>query len=62
MREENDEVIDEFLAQHDDYTLAPPSELPASLAKVLDKRGMLRCYPDLHDTDGFFAARLVRRS
>jgi 16S rRNA (cytosine967-C5)-methyltransferase len=62
MREENDEVIDDFLAQHDDYTLAPPSELPASLAKVLDKRGLLRCYPDLHDTDGFFAARLVRRS
>jgi 16S rRNA (cytosine967-C5)-methyltransferase len=55
-------VIDEFLAQHDDYALTPPSELPASLAKVLDKRGMLRCYPDLHDTDGFFAARLVRRS
>ena len=56
--EENDEQVDRFLADHPDWTLEPPPEgvVPAS---VLDN-GMLRVLPQLHATDGAFAARFRR--
>ena len=56
--EENDEQVDRFLADHPDWKLEPPPEgvVPAS---VLDN-GMLRVLPQLHATDGAFAARFRR--
>ena len=56
--EENDEQVDRFLSDHPDWTLEPPPEgvVPAS---VLDN-GMLRVLPQLHATDGAFAARFRR--
>ena len=56
--EENDEQVDAFLAEHDDWTLEPPpsSTVPDS---VLDG-GRLRVLPQRHGTDGAFAARLRR--
>ncbi len=56
--EENDEMIDAFLAKHPDFTLEPP---PAGVVPetVLDG-GRLRVLPQQHGFDGAFAARLRR--
>ena len=58
--EENDEMIDSFLAANPDYTLeAPPvGAVPQS---TLDN-GRLRVLPHIHGTDGAFAARMRRRA
>jgi 16S rRNA (cytosine967-C5)-methyltransferase len=60
LREENEDVIERFLENHADFRLAPRSELPQHLDEVLDERGLMHCYPHVHDRDGFFAARLER--
>jgi 16S rRNA (cytosine967-C5)-methyltransferase len=56
--EENDEQIESFLADHNDWKLEPPADgvVPAT---VLDA-GRLRVLPQRHGTDGAFAARLRR--
>ncbi|MBC7843337.1 MAG: 16S rRNA (cytosine(967)-C(5))-methyltransferase RsmB [Gemmatimonadaceae bacterium] len=57
-REENDAVVNEFLADDDAFVLEPP---PAGVVPdaVLD-HGMLRVLPQDHGVDGAFAARLRR--
>jgi len=60
LREENEDVIARFLEARSDYRLAPRAELPQHLDEVLDERGLMHCYPHVHDRDGFFAARLER--
>jgi 16S rRNA (cytosine967-C5)-methyltransferase len=57
-REENDAVVNEFLADDDAFVLEPPpvGTVPAS---VVDQ-GMLRVLPQVHGVDGAFAARLRR--
>ncbi len=57
-REENDAVVNEFLADDDAFVLEPPpiGVVPDS---VLDN-GMLRVLPQSHGVDGAFAARLRR--
>lgn len=57
-REENDAVVNEFLAEDDAFVLEPPAAgvVPAS---VIDQ-GFLRVLPHLHGVDGAFAARLRR--
>ena len=62
LHEENEDVVREFLAGHDDFRLASREEFDAALAPVVDTEGFMRCFPHLHDCDGFFAARLVRES
>jgi 16S rRNA (cytosine967-C5)-methyltransferase len=57
--EENDMQIESFLASNEDWTLeAPPQGVVP--AEVLDN-GFLRVLPQLHGSDGAFAARLRRR-
>jgi len=58
--EENQEVVDRFLADTDAFRVAAVAEIPQRLQPVLDEAGALRCFPHIHDTDGFYAARLVR--
>ncbi|CAH1747681.1 SAM-dependent methyltransferase [Thauera humireducens] len=60
LAEENDAVVDAFLAAH-------PAFRPVSAQEVLDKQGVtlatgerLRLLPHVHDTDGFFAAVMER--
>jgi 16S rRNA (cytosine967-C5)-methyltransferase len=57
-REENDAVVNEFLADDDAFVLEPP---PAGTVPeaVLDQ-GFLRVLPQEHGVDGAFAARLRR--
>jgi 16S rRNA (cytosine967-C5)-methyltransferase len=56
--EENEEVLAVFLAAHPDFTREAPVNFPVAL----DARGILRCLPHRHGTDGFTAARLRRAS
>lgn len=61
LREENDEVVDRFLAAHPDWQLLPSGEvLGAQRADEIGDSGVLRLYPHRHDTDGFYAAVLTR--
>ncbi len=60
--EENDSVVQRFLAERPDYALVPASALPASPARnFLDPQGYFRTTPEEHGLDGFFAALLIRR-
>lgn len=54
--EENDQQIDQFLASHPEFTLEPPP--PGTVPMEALDRGLLRVLPQLHGTDGAFAARL----
>jgi len=58
--EENDEVVDAFLASHPDFVVEPP---PAGVVSdaVID-RGRLRVLPQQHGFDGAFAVRMRRTS
>ena len=57
-REENDDVVREFLAEDDSFVLEPP---PAGTVpeRVIDE-GLLRVLPHEHGVDGAFAARMRR--
>ena len=55
--EENDAVVDSFLAEHPEFALAPAT---GPLAAVADERGVLRTLPFAHGLEAFFAAALVR--
>lgn len=60
--EEGEAVVAQFLAEHPSFVLTDSRPyLPETAAGLVDGQGMLRSAPDLHDLDGFFAARLVKR-
>lgn len=56
--EENQEIIEHFLADHPHYTLLNCAELLAQQKISLDTGKFLQLSPSLHGTDGFFAAAL----
>jgi len=60
MREENEEVVQRLLEAKPEFRQVPIEEHPTHLRPLIDSDGFLRCHPHLHDTDGFFAARLER--
>jgi 16S rRNA (cytosine967-C5)-methyltransferase len=62
LKEENEDVIERFLADRPDFQGVGPSSLPPALAEVTDPKGFIRCQPHINDTDGFFAARLERKN
>ena len=57
-RAENEDVVEEFLSQNEDFTLENVGEL-LPLKKRTEK--MLQLYPQRDGTDGFFIARMRRR-
>ncbi|UEG67258.1 16S rRNA (cytosine(967)-C(5))-methyltransferase RsmB [Weissella hellenica] len=59
LKPENEDVIDAFLADHNDFKLVP-TQTSLDL-DVLDERGMLHIYPDDFGSDGFFVATLVKQ-
>lgn len=61
--EENEEVVDAFLASRRDVTLGrvDPGPAVAHGERLVDDRGMLRTLPFRDGLDAFFAAVLVRR-
>lgn len=55
--EENEEQIERFLEEHDDFRLLPP---PAGLDDTMISEGYLALLPQRQGVDGAFAARLER--
>jgi len=60
--EENAEVVQSFLATHDQFELRPANAALAQQRINLDTGEYLRLAPHLHGTDGFFAALLARKA
>jgi 16S rRNA (cytosine967-C5)-methyltransferase len=61
--EENERVVERFLAAHGDFVLEPPRLAPhvRDAGRLVDSRGYLRTLPFEHGLDAFFAAVLTRR-
>ena len=61
--DENDEVVDAFLASRSDFAEAPLVFGPTvrDSEPLVDARGRLRTLPFRDGLDAFFAAALVRR-
>jgi 16S rRNA (cytosine967-C5)-methyltransferase len=59
--EENDTIVEQFLAQHQDFELVPMSEVLAEQKIELEMQDYLKMLPHKHHTDGFFAAVLTRK-
>ncbi|MBR4959303.1 MAG: 16S rRNA (cytosine(967)-C(5))-methyltransferase RsmB [Clostridia bacterium] len=53
---ENEEVVNAFLAAHPDFTLTPFA------AGGISGSGMLTLLPHLHGTDGFFVAKMTKKT
>jgi len=61
LRAENEDVIEDFLSKHPDFTVRPVAELLGpELGPKLGPGPYLRLAPHTHGTDGFFGAVLVR--
>ena len=58
VREENEGVVEEFLATHPNFSL---EKLPLPKNFPENKTGMLALIPGQYDTDGFFICRLRRK-
>lgn len=59
LRQENEAVVDSFLKSHNNYA-AEPFSMPGSMGTAND--GMITLWPHIHDTDGFFIAKIRRKS
>jgi len=60
LTEENEAIVEAFLARHGDFRPTPVSELLAAQKIPLEMGRYLRLDPASHGTDGFFAAVLER--
>lgn len=58
--EENEAVLRGFLATRASWRIAAREDAPSSLQDLIGEDGFLRLLPHRWDTDGFFAAKLVR--
>jgi 16S rRNA (cytosine967-C5)-methyltransferase len=59
--EENDQIVQQFLADHPDFFLVPMSTVLAEQKIALEMGDYLKLLPHRHHTDGFFAAVLERK-
>jgi 16S rRNA (cytosine967-C5)-methyltransferase len=63
LAEENEEVVDRYLAGHGDLRLMDMRKLfPEMPEGIFTQRGELRLWPHLHRCDGFYAALLEKSS
>lgn len=62
LNEENEDIVGQFLASHPDFALVPMREVLAEQKISLDMQDYLKLVPHLHQTDGFFAAALMRKA
>lgn len=62
LHEENQDIVQAFLAAHPDFTLVPAGEVLRQQHIDLTMGDYLQLSPQGHNTDGFFAAVMVRRS
>lgn len=59
--EENEAIVAQFLATHDDFVLTPVREILVEQKIALEMGDFLKLSPAQHQTDGFFAAVLTRK-
>ncbi len=62
LHEENQGIVEAFLAAHPDFTLVPAGEVLRQQHIELAMDDYLQLSPQLHNTDGFFAAVLERKT
>jgi 16S rRNA (cytosine967-C5)-methyltransferase len=62
LAEENDAIVDAFLAAHPEFEELPANDLLAAQKIALDTGTRLRLTPLVHGTDGFFATAMTRKS
>lgn len=62
LHEENQTVVEGFLAAHPDFRLVPAGEVLAQQKIALEMGDYLELSPQRHNTDGFFAAVLERHA
>jgi 16S rRNA (cytosine967-C5)-methyltransferase len=61
LREENEEIVEAFLAAHPEFRVVPARDVLARLDVDVAQSGQyLHLYPHVHGTDGFFAAVMER--
>jgi len=65
LSDENEQIVQRFLDAHPHFSLLPVSEIGLPGLEALNQHehaavGMLKLRPDIHRTDGFFAAAMVR--
>ncbi|QYF91909.1 RsmB/NOP family class I SAM-dependent RNA methyltransferase [Massilia sp. PAMC28688] len=60
--EENDFIVQQFLAAHPEFELVPMHQVLAEQKIALDMGDYLKLLPHKHQTDGFFAAVLQRKA
>jgi 16S rRNA (cytosine967-C5)-methyltransferase len=61
LNEENDFIVEQFLANHPEFVLVPMSKVLAEQKIDLEMGDYLKLLPHKHHTDGFFAAVLERK-
>jgi 16S rRNA (cytosine967-C5)-methyltransferase len=59
--EENEAIVSQFAASHEEFTLVPMREVLAEQKIDLAMDDYLKLLPHVHETDGFFAAVFQRR-
>lgn len=59
--EENEAIAEHFLSTHADFALVPMKEVLAEQKVALEMGDYLKLFPQVHQTDGFFAAVFERR-
>jgi 16S rRNA (cytosine967-C5)-methyltransferase len=62
LNEENDAIVEQFLATHPDFALVPMHQVLAEQRIPLEMGDYLKMLPHKHGTDGFFAAVLERKA
>jgi 16S rRNA (cytosine967-C5)-methyltransferase len=60
--EENEDVVEKFLNEHSEFQLDRMDQVLPGKFHVFIRNGYFRTFPPNHGMDGFFAARLVKRS
>ena len=60
LQSENEDVVDQFLAEHPDFELVPT--YTAYDLEAQDDRGMVHMFPDDFESDGFFIATLQKKA
>lgn len=59
--EENEAIVAQFMASHEDFVLVPMKDVLAEQKIALEMQDYLKLTPHIHQTDGFFAAVLERK-
>ena len=60
--EENEDVVEAFLKSHPEFALDDLSQILPEKCRPLVKKGYFKTFPESEGMDGFFVARLLKRS